>query len=101
MQGHHLNPLGYPRYGASNTNTEEEPGNPHGGEHLKELLVGQMLWLDTTQLLWLAGVSAVLLALATRPGAARAASRWHTAWVLWVTPSAWLCRRCLTFRRAP
>ncbi len=36
--------------------------NPHGGEHLKELLVGQILWVSTTQLLWLAGVSAVLLA---------------------------------------
>ena len=37
-------------------------GNPHGGEHLKELLVGQILWVNTTQLLWLAGVSAALLA---------------------------------------
>ncbi len=37
-------------------------GNPHGGEHLKELLVGQILWVTTTQLLWLAGVSALLLA---------------------------------------
>ncbi len=37
-------------------------GNPHGGEHLKDLLVGQILWVSTTQLLWLAGVSALLLA---------------------------------------
>ena len=37
-------------------------GNPHGGEHLKELLVGQILWVSTSQLLWLGGVSAVLLA---------------------------------------
>jgi zinc/manganese transport system permease protein len=37
-------------------------GNPHGGEHLKDLLVGQILWVDKTQLMWLAGVSAVLLA---------------------------------------
>jgi zinc/manganese transport system permease protein len=36
--------------------------NPHGGEHLKDLLVGQILWVDTTQLLWLAAVTAVLLA---------------------------------------
>lgn len=36
-------------------------GNPHGGEHLKELLVGQILWVNTTQLLWLGGVSAVIL----------------------------------------
>lgn len=36
-------------------------GNPHGGEHLKELLVGQILWVNTNQLLWLGGVSALLL----------------------------------------
>jgi zinc/manganese transport system permease protein len=36
-------------------------GNPHGGEHLKELLVGQILWVNTTQLLWLGAVSVVLL----------------------------------------
>ena len=36
-------------------------GNPHGGEHLKELLVGQILWVNTTQLLWLGGVTALLL----------------------------------------
>ena len=37
-------------------------GNPHGGEHLKDLLVGQILWVDKTQLLWLGGLSMVLLA---------------------------------------
>lgn len=37
-------------------------GNPHGGEHLKDLLVGQILWVNTTQLLWLGGLSALLLA---------------------------------------
>jgi zinc/manganese transport system permease protein len=37
-------------------------GNPHGGEHLKDLLVGQILWVNSTQLMWLGGVSAVLLA---------------------------------------
>jgi zinc/manganese transport system permease protein len=37
-------------------------GNPHGGEHLKELLVGQILWVSTPQLLWLAGISVVLCA---------------------------------------
>jgi zinc/manganese transport system permease protein len=36
--------------------------NPHGGEHLKDLLVGQILWVDTTQLAWLAAVTALLLA---------------------------------------
>jgi len=37
-------------------------GNPHGGEHLKDLLVGQILWVNTTQLLWLAGISTLLVA---------------------------------------
>ncbi len=35
--------------------------NPHGGEHLKDLLVGQILWVSTLQIGWLAGVSALLL----------------------------------------
>ena len=34
--------------------------NPHGGEHLKDLLVGQILWVGTTQIAWLALVTAVL-----------------------------------------
>lgn len=42
-------------------------GNPHGGEHLKDLLVGQILWVDGTHLWWLAGISALLL-LAMRLG---------------------------------
>jgi zinc/manganese transport system permease protein len=36
--------------------------NPHGGEHLKDLLVGQILWVGKTQILWLAGVTALLVA---------------------------------------
>lgn len=36
-------------------------GNPHGGEHLKELLVGQVLWVTYEQLLPAAVVSAVVL----------------------------------------
>ena len=34
--------------------------NPHGGEHLKDLLVGQILWVGKTQVAWLALVTAVL-----------------------------------------
>ena len=34
--------------------------NPHGGEHLKDLLVGQILWVGKTQISWLALVTAVL-----------------------------------------
>lgn len=36
-------------------------GNPHGGEHLKDLLVGQILWVSTQQLLVMAALTAVVL----------------------------------------
>lgn len=36
-------------------------GNPHGGEHLKELLVGQILWVNYEQLLPVAVVNALVL----------------------------------------
>jgi zinc/manganese transport system permease protein len=35
--------------------------NPHGGEHLQDLLVGQILWVNTTQLYWLGGLSAFIV----------------------------------------
>lgn len=35
--------------------------NPHGGEHLKELLAGQILWVNSKQLISLAVLSAFLL----------------------------------------
>jgi zinc/manganese transport system permease protein len=38
-------------------------GNPHGGEHLKDLLVGQILWVDPVRLAVDALVYAVILAL--------------------------------------
>jgi zinc/manganese transport system permease protein len=37
-------------------------GNPHGGEHLKDLLVGQILWVITTQLVVVAVLMAAVLA---------------------------------------
>ena len=37
-------------------------GNPHGGEHLKELLVGQVLWVNYEQLWPVALVNAAVLA---------------------------------------
>jgi zinc/manganese transport system permease protein len=37
-------------------------GNPHGGEHLKDLLVGQILWVDPARLLPVALVYGVVLA---------------------------------------
>ncbi|MBS1209278.1 MAG: zinc/manganese transporter permease [Proteobacteria bacterium] len=36
-------------------------GNPHGGEHLKDLLVGQILWVNSEQLLGVAWLTAIVL----------------------------------------
>ena len=38
-------------------------GNPHGGEHLKDLLVGQILWVNLTTLLPVLLIYALILAL--------------------------------------
>lgn len=38
-------------------------GNPHGGEHLKDLLAGQILWVSAARLPLVALVSAVILVL--------------------------------------
>ena len=38
-------------------------GNPHGGEHLKDLLVGQILWVSSAQLAAMAVLSALVLAI--------------------------------------
>ena len=35
-------------------------GNPHGGEYLKELLVGQILWANNQQLLVVAALTAII-----------------------------------------
>ncbi len=37
--------------------------NPHGGEHLQELLSGQILWVDLPRLLWVGLLYAVILLL--------------------------------------
>ncbi|MFL6621092.1 MAG: metal ABC transporter permease [Sulfurifustaceae bacterium] len=37
--------------------------NPHGGEHLKDLLAGQILWVRYSQLPWVALLTAVMLAI--------------------------------------
>jgi zinc/manganese transport system permease protein len=37
--------------------------NVHGGEHLRDLLVGQILWVQTGRLAWVAAVYAVVLGL--------------------------------------
>jgi zinc/manganese transport system permease protein len=37
-------------------------GNAHGSEHLRDLLVGQILWAQPVRLAWAAGIYAVVLA---------------------------------------
>lgn len=73
-------------------------GNPHGGEHLKDLLVGQILWVNTTQLLWLAGVSGLLL-VALRLGWVQRLGRigFYGAFALAVTASVQLVGVYLVF----
>lgn len=63
-------------------------GNPHGGEHLKDLLVGQILWVNTAQLLWLGGLTA-LLSLAHWLGWVRRLGRYgfYAAFAIAVTAS--------------
>jgi zinc/manganese transport system permease protein len=72
--------------------------NPHGGEHLKDLLVGQILWVDRTQLAWLAAVSALLL-LALSLGWVRRLGRFgfYGAFALAVTASVQLVGVYLVF----
>ena len=72
--------------------------NPHGGEHLKELLVGQILWVDAKQVLWLAAVTALVL-LALRSGVARRFGRFgfYGVFALAVTASVQLVGVYLVF----
>ena len=73
-------------------------GNPHGGEHLKDLLVGQILWVGTPQLLALAAVTAVLV-LAMALGWVRRLGRFgfYAAFALAVTASVQLVGVYLVF----
>jgi zinc/manganese transport system permease protein len=73
-------------------------GNPHGGEHLKDLLVGQILWVSTAQLIVLGAVSAVLL-LALASGALQRLGRFgfYAAFAIAVTASVQLVGVYLVF----
>ena len=73
-------------------------GNPHGGEHLKDLLVGQILWVSGAQLAWLAALSALLVA-AMAAGLVRRLGRlgFYVAFALAVTASVQLVGVYLVF----
>lgn len=72
--------------------------NPHGGEHLRDLLVGQILWVNTTQLFWLAVVSVPVLA-ALRLGWVQRLGRFgfYGAFALAITASVQLVGIYLVF----
>lgn len=72
-------------------------GNPHAGEHLRDLLVGQILWVGTGQLLTVAVLTALVLALWF--GVMRGASRigFYLVFALSVTASVQLVGIYLVF----
>lgn len=71
-------------------------GDPHGGEHLRDLLVGQVLWVQGTQLYVATLVSAVLLLAWWRLGAGRP-GLFHVCLALAVTVSVQLVGVYLVF----
>jgi len=73
-------------------------GNPHGGEHLKDLLVGQILWVGTKQLLVLGAITAVLVIALWRGWIARLGRfGFYAAFALAVTASVQLVGVYLVF----
>jgi zinc/manganese transport system permease protein len=71
--------------------------NPHGGEHLKDLLVGQILWVNPAQLLPVALSYGVLLALWFRLGARLGRIGFYAIFACSVTVSVQLVGLYLVF----
>lgn len=72
-------------------------GNPHGGEHLKDLLVGQILWVSSGQLWAVAGLSALVLALWFSLGEWLGRAGFYALFALAVTASVQLVGVYLVF----
>jgi zinc/manganese transport system permease protein len=72
-------------------------GNPHGGEHLKDLLVGQILWVSNAQLLSMALVTASVLAAWLWTGRDLGHIGFYLAFALSVTASVQLVGVYLVF----
>ncbi len=71
--------------------------NPHGGEHLKDLLVGQILWVSPSQL-WTAAIgSAVLLAVIAWCAGKLAGLAFYAVFALAITISVQLIGVYLVF----
>jgi zinc/manganese transport system permease protein len=72
-------------------------GNPHGGEHLKDLLVGQILWVSYTQLIPAAVLSVALLAFMWLRGGKLAGLLFYALFALAITASVQLVGVYLVF----
>ena len=72
-------------------------GNPHGGEHLKDLLVGQILWVSTEQLMLMGVLSALVLGLWFALGARLGRLGFYLLFALAVTASVQLVGVYLVF----
>lgn len=71
--------------------------NPHGGEHLKDLLIGQILWVSPGQL-WIAAIaSLVLLAVIAWRGARLTGLAFYAVFALAITVSVQLIGVYLVF----
>jgi zinc/manganese transport system permease protein len=71
--------------------------NPHGAEHLKDLLVGQILWVEPERLLWTAACYALLGLLVWRGDLARRRVLFYVVFALTVTVSVQLVGVLLVF----
>ena len=71
--------------------------NPHGSEHLKDLLVGQILWVSVSQLIPVAALSALLLVLMWWQRARMAGPLFYALFALAITASVQLVGVYLVF----
>lgn len=69
----------------------------HAGEHLQHLLTGQILWVSTDQLITLAALTAILMALWRRPGLKEGKLGFYGLFALAVTASVQLAGVYLVF----
>lgn len=71
--------------------------NPHGGEHLKDLLAGQILWVDWARLGWVAVLTAAILAAWFGAGARLGRAGFYLLFAVTVTVSVQLVGVFLVF----
>jgi zinc/manganese transport system permease protein len=71
--------------------------NPHGSEHLRDLLVGQILWAQPARLAWAAAVYALILVLWFRWGERLGRIGFYTLFAVAVTVSVQLVGLYLVF----